>query len=258
MGVEECAEHGNRMSQLARPWWWALDYLYAGWRQVVSVLRRRPPGNYEAGESSRPAVVLLPGVYETWLFLEPAAQRLVDGGYRVYTVPGLGFNKRPVPESARLVRQRLEELSRIHGVRECVLLAHSKGGLIGKHAMLDGLLPVNNGSTEPLVPRILGMVAVGTPFAGSAYAKFLFSRTLRQFSPRDAVLLSLQAQQEANDRIISIFAQFDPHIPGGSALAGAKNLRLPLSGHFRTLRQPLVLAAVEESVAALETGNGRS
>lgn len=256
MGVEECTGPGNRMSKLARPWWWALDYLYAGWRQVVSLLRHRPPGNYGAGEPSRPAIVLLPGVYETWLFLEPAAQRLADGGYRVYTVPALGLNKRPVPESALLVRTRLVELRRMHGIQECVLLAHSKGGLIGKHVMLDGLLPGNSGSAEPLAPRILGMVAVGTPFAGSAYAKFLFPRTLRQFSPRDAVLLSLQAQQEANDRIISIYAQFDPHIPGGSALAGAKNLRLPVSGHFRTLHEPLVLDAIEKSVASLAAGDG--
>lgn len=223
---------------------------------MVSLFRRRPPRGYEAGEPTRPAIVLLPGVYETWLFLEPAAQRLADGGYRVYTVPALGLNKRPVPQSARLVRTRLEELRREHGIGECVLVAHSKGGLIGKHVMLDGLLPETGGAAEPLAPRVLGMVAVGTPFAGSAYARFLLPRTLRQFSPRDAVLLSLQAQREANGRIVSIFARFDPHIPGGSALAGARNLRLPVSGHFRTLHNPLVLDAIEESVASLETGDG--
>lgn len=255
MGVEGRSEGGNRIGRLARPGWWALDYVYAGWRQMVSLFRLRPPESYAVGRRLHlPAVVLLPGVYETWLFLEPAAQRLVNAGYRVYTVPGLGLNKRPVPESARLVRQRLEELCQVQDITECVLLAHSKGGLIGKHAMLDDLLPEKEGPATRRSARILGMVAVGTPFAGSAYAKFLLPRTLRQFSPRDAVLLSLQAQREANDRIVSIYAQFDPHIPGGSALAGATNLRLPVAGHFRTLREPLVLAAVEQSVDSLVAG----
>lgn len=38
-----------------------------------------------------------------------------------------------------------------------------------------------------------------------------------------------------NSRIVSIFAAFDPHIPEGSHLEGATNVRLPIAGHFRVL-----------------------
>lgn len=245
---------GDGSGPLVRPWWWALDYAYAGWRQLRSVIRRLGPESFSDGDPRLPAIVLLPGVYETWGFLEPAALRLNGAGYRVYAVPDLGANRRAVPESAQLVRRRLRELFEVHGIEQCILLAHSKGGLIGKHAMLDELLQQSQGSSAGETARIRGLVAIGTPFGGSVYARYLFSRTLRQFSPRDAVLLSLQAQENVNDRIVSIFAQFDPHIPGGSALAGATNVRLPVAGHFRTLGDPLVLAAVEEAVASLVGG----
>lgn len=241
------------MNRWSHPWWWLLDYAYAGKRQVLSFIRRRSPESYRQGDPSLPAIVLLPGVYETWFFLDSAAQRLNNAGYRVYTVPGLGLNRHPLPESAQIVRQRLSELRQQDGVNECLLLAHSKGGLTGKLAMLDVLLSTEPGTeADPCgEARILGLVAIATPFAGSVYAKYLFPRTLRHFSPTDAVLLSLQAQQAINDRIVSIYPEFDPHIPAGSALAGATNVRLQVAGHFRTLREPVVLAAVDEAVLFL-------
>ena len=65
----------------------------------------------------------------------------------------------------------------------------------------------------------------------------------------------LQAQDAVNNRSVSIYAQFDPHIPGGSELAGARNLLLPVAGNIRTLHMPVVLAAVDEAVADLAAGH---
>lgn len=258
------------MTALLRPWWWLLDYLYAAWRQLLSVFRQRCPAAYSSGDPSLPAIVLLPGVYETWLFLEPPAQRLNALGYRVFAVPELGLNRRAIPDSAALVTAVLAVLHRDHGVSQCIFLAHSKGGLIGKHAMLDAALPPVAGpalgpvagpvagrgavypasaTIEPV--EILGLVAIGTPFSGSLYARYMLSRTLRHFSPDDAVLLSLKAQEDINSRVVSIYPEFDPHIPGGSALVGALNVEVPVSGHFRTLREETVLTAVEHAVAGL-------
>ena len=236
------------MKRALRPWWWLLDYLYAGWRQVVAVFRRGAPPSYAGGDPALPAIVLLPGVYETWLFLEPPSNRLSDAGHKVFTVPGLGINGRPIPESAEIARQRLADLSAEHGIDSCILLAHSKGGLVGKHLMLDAAAggPVG----------IVGMVAIGTPFSGSIYARYMLSRAIRHFSPTDAVLLSLMQRESLNDRVVSIYPEFDPHIPGGSALAGAQNIKVPVSGHFRLLHSRAVLDAVDEAVRRLAGFNG--
>ena len=154
------------MRRVLRPWWWLLDYLYAGWRQLVAVFRRDAPRSYAQGDPALPAIVLLPGVYETWLFLEPAAQRLNAAGHKVFAVPGLGINRRPIPESAEIVRQRLAALSTEHGIERCILLAHSKGGLIGKHLMLDAAAAIDTDAAGNHPVEILGLVAIGTPFSG--------------------------------------------------------------------------------------------
>ncbi|MDD0860013.1 hypothetical protein NHF46_24675 [Arthrobacter alpinus] len=103
-------------------------------------------------------------------------------------------------------------------------MAHSKGGLIGKSAMLDAVLcpdislKYDAGTPVPAPPapvEVLGLVAVATPFSGSPYAKYLLSRTLRDFSPVDAVLLALQADTALNHKIVSIYPEFDPTSPVG-------------------------------------------
>lgn len=239
------------MNLLLRGWWWFLDYLYAGWRQILSMFKRDCPPRYAVGDPALPAIVLLPGVYETWLFLEPSATRLNAAGHRVYSVPGLGVNRKSIPESARIVAKRLAVLHAEHSVQECILVAHSKGGLIGKHLMLDALAALETETLGSHPVQKLGLVAIGTPFSGSIYAKYTLSRTIRDFSPTDVVLLALTAQEKLNDRIVSIYPTFDPHIPGGSALLGALNIELPVAGHFRTLREEVVLDAVDQSVGKL-------
>jgi hypothetical protein len=49
-------------------------------------------------------------------------------------------------------------------------------------------------------------------------------------------------------RITSIFGQFDPHIPEGSELEGATNIRLDIGGHFRILSDADCIRAVLNAV----------
>ena len=223
---------------------------------------RNAPTHLSQGDAARPAIVLLPGVFETWFFLEPLAQRLNSLGFRVFSVPELAFNRRPIRDSAVIVEEAIRQLQAVHGVDTFILLAHSKGGLIGKQLMLAAAAtaaPHTPGSTPAPTPlNIVGMVAVSTPFSGSTYARFMPSRILRDFSPRDKVVLELLAQQYVNERIVSIYADFDPHIPNTSALVGARNVRLPIAGHFLPLADPDVADAVEQATFELSdtTGTG--
>jgi pimeloyl-ACP methyl ester carboxylesterase len=174
--------------------------------------------------------VLLPGIYETWRFLEPLARALHKRGHPVYVVDELGDNRRPIAEQASRVAVFL--LAR--GLDDVVLVAHSKGGLIGKHVM----------AFDPAGARVRAMVAVATPFGGSRYSRLMPTPSLRAFASGDATMRALAAAAEANARIVSIYGSFDPHIPEGSELAGARNVRLAEGGHFRILADPRVIAEV--------------
>ena len=170
---------------------------------MIRPLPRRPNVPARYGQGSERPVVILPGVYETWRFLRPIAD-----------------------EVAALD---------LHGV---ALVAHSKGGLIGKHLLAyddpDG--------------RLDRLVAVATPFGGSRLARYAVGSTLRAFLPGDPVIRSLAAERAVNSRITSIYPRIDPNIPEGSRLEGATNVEIPIWGHFRILTSSAALAAVVSAV----------
>ncbi|MEU3331975.1 esterase/lipase family protein [Glutamicibacter creatinolyticus] len=225
------------VGQLRRGQGWLLDYLYAGYWQARAFLR--PVAEQELlsySDAQAAPVLLIPGIWETWQFLLPVARHLHQAGHPVHAVSGIGYNRGTVPQMSRLVSDYLAE----HDLNGVVIVAHSKGGLIGKHAM----------SASPHSERIAKMVAISTPFSGSVYARFAPIRSLRAFSPRNAGLLQLAANLAVNSRITSIYSSFDPHIPGGSQLQGSQNIKLETMGHFRLLNDPRLLEAVREQVAA--------
>lgn len=208
---------------LRRGWWWALDYAYAGWRQVAAAADRTDAAALCTGTGA--AVVLLPGVYESWRFLAPLARWVHAQGHPVHVIEPLRHNRSPVTDSARHVTALLDA----RNLADVTVVAHSKGGLIGKEVMLG-----TQGH------RIRNMVAIATPFGGSRYATYLRGRALRIFSPRDPTIVRLGRETAVNARIASLYGMFDPHIPDGSALPGAANVRLPTGGHFRILTRPEV------------------
>ena len=210
--------------------WWASDYSYVLYWQARGAFTRFDTAELREGELA--PILVIPGVYESWKFLAPLIAELHAKGHPVHAVPALKMNVKPVPDSAAIVSAFLES----EDLRNVTILAHSKGGLIGKHVMASSA-----GSA-----RVKGMVAVATPFAGSIYAKYMLAPSLRIFSPRDANLRALAAEEDSNARIVSVFGAFDPHIPARSALGGAKNVELPTGGHFRILAKPQVLEEVEE------------
>lgn len=205
--------------------WWAQDYAYAAAQQIRAAATRRRPEVYTSGE--RTPIVVLPGIYETWQFMHPLVRRIHDLGHPVHVIDVLRRNLDTVPEIADQVGGYLA----VHELSDVVLLAHSKGGLAGKLAMLG-----------PEASRIRGMLAIATPFGGSRYARLMLPRTLRALSPRDPSIVSLAGQRAVNARIVSVYADFDPHIPEGSELPGARNVRLETGGHFRVLAHPDVFA----------------
>ena len=209
---------------LRRAAWWIADYTYAVYWQLRAAVDRRDAASFATG--SEAPIVILPGVYETWRFMQPLITALHARGHPVHVLDSLRHNRRPVIESAQLMTDFLESAQ----LTDALIVAHSKGGLAGKMAMAG-----------PSGFRVRAMVAVATPFGGSRYARMLPVRSLRAFSPSDPSIMQIARQVDVNRRIVSIYAAFDPHIPEGSELSGAmKNVRLDSGGHFRVLADPRV------------------
>ena len=221
------------MSPIAKGGYWVLDYVFAVRGQLQGFFDRTDPATLQDGD--REPVLLIPGIWETWRFLLAVAQHLHDAGHPVHVLPTLKHNGAPVAASAEIVRAYLAE----HDLQHVVIVAHSKGGLIGKYAML----------LQDPDHRIDRMVAISTPFNGSLYAPYTVLPSLRAFSPKDATTVLLGKNLSVNARITSIFAEFDPHIPGGSTLPGATNVRLRTAGHFRILRLSVIARPLDEALA---------
>lgn len=220
------------MKTLKRAWWWLADYAYATSWQVRAAVGRTRSADFASGDG-RP-VVIIPGIYETWQFLRPLIDRLHGAGHPVHVITVLAHNRLPVEHGARLVSDYILAT----GLQDAAIVAHSKGGLIGKLVMLR----------PDAGARVSMMATVCTPFSGSRYARYLLLPSLRAFSPRNATTGMLAREEAVNARITSIFGVFDPHIPEGSELVGATNLRLPVGGHFRILSDERCIEAVLAAV----------
>jgi len=214
--------------------WWARDYAYAAGRQLLSAASRVSSDEFLSG-SGRP-VVVIPGIYEDWRFMLPLIQRLHAAGHPVHVVTVLQRNRLAVPKAAALIADYLRD----RDLTDALIVAHSKGGLIGKYVMM---------ALDP-ERRLVRMVAVASPFSGSRYASFMLLPSLRALSPRSAVTLQLSREQRVNERITSVYGLFDPHIPEGSVLPGARNVQLDTGGHFRVLAHDITISTVLAEAAA--------
>ena len=198
--------------------------------------RGTPPAEWARGE--RAPVVLIPGVYEPWWYLEPIGRRLHALGHPVVPVPTLAGNTRPIVATSRLVADVLDGLD----LRGVVLVAHSKGGIVGKHLMAfddpDG--------------RVARLVALATPFRGSGMASFIPTRAIREFRLTDPELRALRDRRDVDARITSVYPLLDPHIPEGSRLPGARNVPLRMGGHFGLLLAPAAIETVVREVGRAE------
>ena len=227
---------------IQRPLSGVVDWAYGvGWWFHAFTTRGTPDAFTTPGPDTahHTPLVLLPGIWERWQYLVPLARALHAYGHPVHLIPALGSNGAPLDSAAALVAGFLDERD-LTGV---ILVAHSKGGLIGKLVMLHASAGA----------RIRGMVALSTPFRGSSLARSIFRGTpLGLFSPNGRAITDLTAQRDVNARIISLLPSHDQVIPEGSRLDGARNVTLEVAGHVRPLRDARVHESIHDLIHELE------
>lgn len=215
-------------------YWW-LDYVYVAWWQAIGFVSRYDTTKLTINANPKlTPIILIPGVYEKWQFMKPIAILLAKRGHAVHVIEGLGYNVGTLNDMATIVGDYLHTNQLTH----CVIVAHSKGGLIGKYLMMS----------KEHTATVRQLITLNTPFGGSRYALFLPISPVRMFLPTADAITTLAAHTTANRRITSIYAAFDPHIPEGSYLGGAHNVQLNISGHFRIMHDKKVHQAILDAL----------
>ena len=173
-----------------------------------------------------PTVVILPGWLREWETVLPWGEALHSIGWDVRFVPALDREIGSLPELAATLIQFLSE----EGIEDALIVAHSKGGLVAKQAMIDG------GS-------IAKLIAVGTPFEGAPLAHVLPPHTGGEsLTPDGEEILHLQSHPEVNERIHAIEAAVDQNVPNLESLPGANIVRTDVEGHTALIDAPQVIA----------------
>ncbi|MFA6414801.1 MAG: hypothetical protein WC217_00225 [Candidatus Paceibacterota bacterium] len=245
---------------------WLIDYGYMFRGTLATVIYHEPPKHYlgHVVEGKTP-IILVPGILGRWSFMKHLGDRLSLQGHPVYIVPKLGYNVYSVPTSAKILRslvvhvvpglghvlpktergaEHIAELIKKENLSGVILVAHSKGGLVGKY-----MLAHHNADNS-----VLGMVAIATPFSGSAMAKLVPHDSFQELRTDSKVIRDLEEHRAVNSRIISIIPEYDNHVwaERGSFLEGAaENIEVPVKGHHKVVFSDAVLQAVLASVEKL-------
>lgn len=219
-------------SVMQRLWGWILDYCYVVYWMIRGFISKSSPDIFLHPQTTpRTPILLIPGVYENWRFMQPIAAHLYRAGHPVHAVDKLGYNTGAIPAMAVVVSEYLKSLD----LRDVVLVAHSKGGLIAKQAL----------AAPDTFRRVKHVIAINTPFSGSRYASLFLLRSVRMFSPTGSVIRQLALNLALNRQISSLYSVFDPHIPETSHLDGAENIILPTVGHFRLIGDSLTMETID-------------
>ncbi len=177
-----------------------------------------------------PTAIVLPGVWEAWEALEAWARALHAVGWSVRVVPALDQQLGTLPRLAGVLSEWLRE----NDLRNVLVVAHSKGGLVTKQTMIgvEGW-------------RIRQLISLGTPYEGAPLAA-LSPKALgmRDLLPGTPDLAFLQTQIHVNPRIVAIQAQWDQNVPADPTLPGATLVTVAVAGHNALLTAPEAIALI--------------
>lgn len=216
------------------------------------VIHKNPPKHYlgHVAKEKSP-IILIPGILGKWSFMKELGDRISLLGHPVYVIPRLRYNTLNIPESAKIVRELIDGIiterrkKTDNGKNQnIVLVAHSKGGLVGKYVL------VHHNHEK----AINGLVAIATPFSGSSLTKIIPHKSFKELSENSEIIRELETKNNVNKRVISIFPEFDNHVwsEKGSFLNGAmENIKVNTKGHHKIIFDKNAQNKIIESIEKL-------
>lgn len=197
-----------------------IDFAYrmkGSWR-----FQGQKPKHFAQSDSRKSPVILLAGMSLRWQFLRHLGIRISLEGHAVYVVPGLGRNFLSVAASAQLIRKLIEK----NDLRDVVIVAHSKGGIVGKYLLIH----------HNKDKRIKRLIAIAPPFYGSTWARLHKHPVLQELLPGSQFLQELNEHTEVNKRIEVILSEHDNVIvPHTTYLVGGHTVVVKGHGHHHVI-----------------------
>ena len=213
--------------------YWIVDYYYLLYGYLLMFIHKNPPGHFlNFVLKGKVPVILIPGISNKWGFLKHLGDSISLKGYPVYVADKLKFNFLDIPNSAKIVREIIDE----NNLENAIIIGHSKGGLIGKYFLIH----------ENKDNKIKGLIAIATPFSGSRLAKSSLRESFRELTPNSKIIQELDSHKEVNSKIVSIMPEFDNHVwsEKGSYLNGALNIKVPVKGHHKIVFDKAVISKI--------------
>lgn len=199
----------------------------------------------EAGQSDRPPVILLHGLFQNRGCLFWLQFRLRSAGYlqtmSISTPPW-----RDIETLTEILAKKVDELRIRLKVDKVVLVGHSMGGMIARNYIQ------NRGGAA----NVYGVVTLGSPHHGSKLAPFAISPMGKTLLPGCEFLVKFNSMPWPEQaRAISIYTRYDNIVlPAESAkMTGAQVVELDGMGHTSLLFHPRSLQAVIEAVNQITT-----
>ena len=209
---------------------WIRDcaHLFSG--KAIMYFRHKPPKHYLGHVvDGKIPIIILPGLGARWGFYKKLGDHISLLGHPVYIVPKLGNNRDNIPASAKKVREIIEE----NNLKNIILVAHSKGGLISKYLLLH----------EDPDKRVKGVIAIASPFHGSSMGKLIPLPAIQELTPNSKIIKYLKEHSEVDRKIVSIIPSYDNLVwhPEGSYLEGAmQNINVDVAGHSLVVNNKIV------------------
>jgi len=210
--------------------YWIEDYSYLVKLQFESRIHPVPPESYLNHNTKRNPIIIIPGILEHWGFLKMIADSLSSSGNDIYVVRELGNNLYDIKTSAEIV----STVAKKNQLASPIVIAHSKGGIIGKQLLIDGVADK--------------MIAISTPFSGTDIVKNIPIPAFQELSPQSELILNLKKNKSCNLKIVSYYPTFDNHVPNGSIIEGGLNLEIPVEGHHKILESDVLVAEISKKI----------
>jgi triacylglycerol lipase len=186
-----------------------------------------PPRHYkDFVKEGKVPVILIPGVLAKWTFLKSLGDKISLEGHPVYVISDLKYNLFSIPESAKILKKVIDDIKKDNKeFQNACIVAHSKGGLIGKYFLIH----FNDDKS------ISKMISLATPYSGSGMAKLLPLDPMKELQNDSLIIKDIKNNINVNHMITSIIPEYDNHVwaEEGSYLDGAKNIKVNIHGHHK-------------------------